>query len=876
MVIDPEVVRQRVLARLHGSDPDWDEDDLPPLPGERESGYRAEGERHRSPSDVGTAGGATPRGSASARRGAQRVAFGRRIPEPGRTGRENRPPRTSQPRASPSAESSHDESVQMEMGGNVEIERRAARPATSSSQRGQSLSLLKREHAARPSPAYRNVSSRAPLQETSGDDGDGRNTNASSNERRPRFTNSHTAVYNRLLAESAARRVRARPRNNDTEQPHAQDTHHTWRVNFEDGVGSPGPPPHPRLGNRPHHSSHNTTEDEGGGYWGATEPEEGGNTDAYDVPDHDGFNAMDGLGRLGVSGARRSRRRGGNLAAASNGREDVEDDDADDADDAAAMSTGEEDEPSDDDDGIVDSAGSSMDGGDIGTLPRDVDVVNTLRGDNLELRDKLREATEMLSRVSEERAAATQQRTLMQRQLKEAVATRERLREREAASEREKKDAADAARAAETRAKASEKKLEKLANAKKAALEAESRTVRAESRISALEMELAAMRERVERAEEERDEAKAESKAMAVWRIETDEAARSSDHASLSAAVDEAELILAPFAEEDGDEDIDTILSPQAKSQRAGHRDETNTRSKHPLVAVAARAAGNMGRREARLGDLLSALTGEMAASKRAEKEIGTLQKKVAELEMTAVAATRALEAERSGGGAFGASGGDDPPTPSAREVASMAVGLASSAKSRIRDAEDELITTRKTIESMRCEIQALESKLERSERLRAGLRLAADASEAMTEHVAELEASNGTLRDECMATSRVALHLHRRWRKARMDRWVEGRSRGLSSFGAEMKDAKSAVFFCFKFWRELSKGDTPMKGGVGGDKGGSSRRGSIEAGRRSSVEEDGGFTFAPNVSNAAMPPAAHQPGSTPFKDLNPFANKSD
>jgi len=206
-----------------------------------------------------------------------------------------------------------------------------------------------------------------------------------------------------------------------------------------------------------------------------------------------------------------------------------------------------------------------------------------------------------------------------------------------------------------------------------------------------------------------------------------------------------------------------------------------------------------------------------------------------------------------------------------------MAVGLASSAKSRIRDAEDELITTRKTIESMRCEIQGLESKLERSERLRAGLRLAADASEAMTEHVAELEASNGTLRDECMATSRVALHLHRRWRKARMDRWVEGRARGLSSFGAEMKDAKSAVFFCFKFWRELSRGDTPIqKGGVGVDKGGSSRRGSIEAGRRSSVEEDGGFTFAPNVSNAAMPPAAHQPGSTPFKDLNPFANKSD
>ena len=204
-----------------------------------------------------------------------------------------------------------------------------------------------------------------------------------------------------------------------------------------------------------------------------------------------------------------------------------------------------------------------------------------------------------------------------------------------------------------------------------------------------------------------------------------------------------------------------------------------------------------------------------------------------------------------------------------------MAVGLASSAKSRIRDAEDELITTRKTIESMRCEIQALESKLERSERLRAGLRLAADASEAMTEHVAELEASNGTLRDECMATSRVALHLHRRWRKARMDRWVEGRARGLSSFGSEMKDAKSAVFFCFKFWRELSRGDTPIqKGGVGVDKGGSSRRGSIEAGRRLGRGGRRLHVRAECFKRGDAPRSIA--GSTPFKDLNPFANKSD
>ena len=197
-----------------------------------------------------------------------------------------------------------------------------------------------------------------------------------------------------------------------------------------------------------------------------------------------------------------------------------------------------------------------------------------------------------------------------------------------------------------------------------------------------------------------------------------------------------------------------------------------------------------------------------------------------------------------------------------------MAVGLASSAKSRVRDAEEELRAANERIEAALRENASLESRLERSERLRAGLRLAADASEAMTEQLGELETANGKLRDECMATSRVALHLHRRWRMARMDRWAEGKARGMSSFGADLRDAKAAVFFCFKFWRELSKGDAPGQGP------------SAAASRRSSVEEEkgaeDGFSFAPpspRGEDAFTPPAAGG-GPTPFKDLNPFANK--
>ena len=69
-MVDPEVVRRRVLARLHGSDPDWDEDDLPPVPGERESGYRAETERH----DHAASNGAGNVAGVAPRSGARRVA----------------------------------------------------------------------------------------------------------------------------------------------------------------------------------------------------------------------------------------------------------------------------------------------------------------------------------------------------------------------------------------------------------------------------------------------------------------------------------------------------------------------------------------------------------------------------------------------------------------------------------------------------------------------------------------------------------------------------------------------------------------------------------------------------------------------------------
>ena len=263
-MVDPEVVRRRVLARLHSSDPDWDEDDLPPVPGERESGYRAETERHDTSNGAGTVAGVAPR--SGARRVAQRVAFGRRVPEPGassgngRAGRENRPPRQSQPlRASPSAESSgasvRSRDVPLGTRGDPRGPDRAARPATSSSQRGQSLSLLKREHAARPSPAHRR-------------DPDAPTHAESDSVHRPRFQNSHTQVYNRLLAESAARRARVpRPRDDEGGADHGADDDDEWRVRFDEPHALRSSPRHSRRGPRA-----KTTEDEGGGYGARRSP----------------------------------------------------------------------------------------------------------------------------------------------------------------------------------------------------------------------------------------------------------------------------------------------------------------------------------------------------------------------------------------------------------------------------------------------------------------------------------------------------------------------------------------------------------------------------------------------------------------------------
>ena len=143
-------------------------------------------------------------------------------------------PRQSQPlRASPSAESSgasvRSRDVPLGTRGDLRGPDRAARPATSSSQRGQSLSLLKREHAARQSPAHRRDPD-APLA-----------AEAESVHRPRHFQNSHTQVYNRLLAESAARRARApRPRDDEGGADHGADDDDEWRVRF--GCAPPVPP----------------------------------------------------------------------------------------------------------------------------------------------------------------------------------------------------------------------------------------------------------------------------------------------------------------------------------------------------------------------------------------------------------------------------------------------------------------------------------------------------------------------------------------------------------------------------------------------------------------------------------------------------------
>ena len=129
-----------------------------------------------------------------------------------------------------------------------------------------------------------------------------------------------------------------------------------------------------------------------------------------------------------------------------------------------------------------------------------------------------------------------------------------------------------------------------------------------------------------------------------------------------------------------------------------------------------------------------------------------------------------------------------------------MAVGLASAAKRRLHETEAELTASRAAASN-------LEARLEREVRLRAGLQLTVDAGEAWGEHTRELEERCAGLEADVTGLHKVVAHLHRKCSSVQPGGGAGGAR--AAAFGVELSDGHSVLFFCFKFWQQLSR--TPL-----------------------------------------------------------------
>ena len=156
-----------------------------------------------------------------------------------------------------------------------------AKPATSSSTRGASLSVLKREAAE--AAARRDAAALDKLDKAHSVEFVRARTQAQKSQAK-RKGERNASVYNRLLRESR-RSARAPPRR-DAGSPGAAAR--AGKENDASAAGLPVRPgsgePRARVveGSGDRHTGHTTTEDEGGGYWATTEPEDAWTTDAND------------------------------------------------------------------------------------------------------------------------------------------------------------------------------------------------------------------------------------------------------------------------------------------------------------------------------------------------------------------------------------------------------------------------------------------------------------------------------------------------------------------------------------------------------------------------------------------------------------------
>jgi len=644
---------------------------------------------------------------------------------------------------------------------------------TSSTSRGASLSLLKREAAAR-GPGARRAPARdavARLDESDDRGDDDVRGGESANPRAPRSGRRgerNASVYNRLLRESR------RP-------PRATAT-------ANEVSAAPVVPEPPRV-SRGDAGGHTTTEDEGGGYWANTEPDDGGTTDARDEPERDHGEVTSGRAAarrawidaggspefVPVGAANRTRRE---RVDESEDPEDPEDPSSEDpsseasSEDPSEASSGSS--ASSEDSTYVpsgadassesaeksesrfetpsDSPSASRGDADASTTssesvargdsarndpdPDDVDVAATLRADNRELRRKLREAASTLSAAAKERVSSEAERARLRRELRDGEANRRRAEEewsrREAELVGAKTGALRAKATAEARAKSAERRSERgrkhseqaearVAAAERRAKDANRRAEEAERRAATVEEDLARARDALALMTETAEEARAEAKAMAVWRIEQGPQETAAPAASTPPPV----------------------ASTDAPRASTAAEDETSNRERATVLAE-------------ELASLRAALAGELAAAKRAEQDSERLRARVTQAESDARAAWFALHAERSRPrDTFPAAPETTPPPGPAAELLSL---VSPSLLSESDDAVD----------------------------------LAAQAA----------------------ALDKVVSHLNaRRMKRTSGGGGVGSNSNGVAARTSRFPDARAARFFCFKYWQELAR--TPLSPGT-------------------------------------------------------------
>ena len=274
-----------------------------------------------------------------------------------------------------------------------------------------------------------------------------------------------------------------------------------------------------------------------------------------------------------------------------------------------------------------------------------MDVAATLRADNRELRRKLREAASTLSAAAKERVSSEAERARLRRELRDGEANRRRAEEewsrREAELVGAKTGALRAKATAEARAKSAERRSERgrkhseeaearvaaaerrakdtnrrAEDAERRAKDANRRAEEAERRAATVEEDLARARDALALMTETAEEARAEAKAMAVWRIE-----QGPREAAAPAASTPPPAASTP--------------PPAASTPPPRADDETSNRERDTALAE-------------ELASLRAALAGELAAARRAEQDSERLRARVVEAESDARAAWFALHAERS------------------------------------------------------------------------------------------------------------------------------------------------------------------------------------------------------------------------------------